>query len=106
MVDARKARFKWCSSLIYNCVLPAAAGTIIGKMISNNLWLMYTEFGVEGTSEGDTTGLYDYVGSIDVFAGAGLLEDATGNMVPGTIAEVELISRINDCLELGIFYHD
>ena len=104
MVESRKKRFKWCSALIYNSVTPTQAGVIIGKMVTNNLWLLYTEFGVEGTSEGDNTGLYDYVNSTDAFISAGLLEDATGSMIPGTISETELIQRINDCLKLGIFY--
>lgn len=105
-VEARSQRFKWCAALIYNSVLPNASGVIIGKMITNGYHTTYIDFGTESLADDGVEGLLDYtksaIGTSKV--GAGLLEDATGNMIPGTITELELIQKINDCLELGILY--
>lgn len=106
-VQARSQRFKWCAALIYNAVLPAGAGVIIGKMISNGFHTTYVDFGTESLADDGVEGLFDYVQSTTgtSFANAGLLEDATGNMITGTITETELVTRIMDCLKLGIMYN-
>lgn len=106
MVEARKDRFRWCASVIYNTVIPNVAAVVIGKMITNGFWTLYVEFGVEGTTEGDNVCLFDYVNSVVAtpFELNGLLEDITGNMIPNTITESECITHINNCLRSGIMY--
>jgi len=106
MVEARKDRFRWCASVIYNTVIPSIAAVVIGKIITNGFWTLYVEFGVEGTTEGDGVCLFDYVNSVALtpFEFSGLLEDITGNMIPNTIVENECITRINDCLRSGVMY--
>lgn len=105
MVESRTDRFRWCASAISNTVLKTASSVVIGTMITNGFVSLYVDFGVEGTSEGDGVALFDYVNSTigTPFENNGLLQDITGNMIPGTIDENTLINVINNALKYGIF---
>jgi hypothetical protein len=105
-VEARAERFRWCASVIYNACTSTAAAFIIGKMIQKGFWTLYVEFGVESQAEDGIESLFDYVNSTagTSYEGAGLLEDGQGNMNAGTITNIEMVLRIDECLRLGKFY--
>jgi len=110
-IESREQRMRWCESLIYNTVLSATATTVINRIITpvtadkGSLWSNYIRYGREGTQSGDPEGLFDYVNSVTgtTFVTNGLLEDITGGTT-GEIPESEIIQRVNDCLQYGIYY--
>lgn len=64
-----------------------------GQLISN-----YVDYGIEGTSEGDPVGLYDYLNSTATFSGSGLLNK---NWTPVGLTIVGLKDRIMSILRDG-----
>lgn len=112
-IEARKRRFQFCSSIIYNCIDSATAAEIINKFVTPtvsgnvNMWTSYVEFGIEGTEFGDAEAIIDYIESVvgTEFENNGLKESLTGKIYPNlTITEDDIIKFIKDCLVGGIYY--
>jgi len=112
-VEARKKRFRYASSIIYNVVNPASVPDIIRTFTtpvqgtSESLWTGYTEFGLEGTAFGDAEGIMDYIRSTvgTTWELNGLREAMTGNMqpVPNNLTVDQSIDAIEAVLIDGIY---
>ena len=65
---------------------------------------LYIEYGVEGISEDDTPGLFDYLeGRNDSpWAGSGLLQE---DFIPSGVTMPQLVDKVMSILVSGLYHH-
>lgn len=74
-IDDRRARYLVLVPYLYNYLTYLQCVEIMNEIVDPDYLFRYIELGVEGTSEGDPAGLFDYVMGTEgtIFEGGGLI---------------------------------
>lgn len=101
-VEARVARYEAASSEVYNRLSRPEQISLVGDVEKYGLPHLYTEYGIEGTLEGDVEGLFDYLeGREDTkWAGSGLLQK---DFTPSGVTMEHLVDKVMSVLVSGLY---
>lgn len=103
-VKSRSARYQVASVEIFNRLSRPEQMIVTSEVEQSALPRLYVEYGVEGTPEDNTPGLFDYMlGRDDTpWAGSGLLQK---NFQPSGMTMTQLVDKVMNVLVSGLYNH-
>jgi len=97
-VACRKHRFAFAKTVLIKNVATADLYTILGSL--GGLAIQYSDYGVEGTTEGDPIeGLFNFIEATGSYSATGIL--AMTLTMLNSVTKEEMVAKMMDCLRNG-----